>query len=137
MSYQDWNTVTLSSSRKQTTKHQPKGDAAITVAMQSGQFVDSIKKYSASTNKQTGGPLINVRKVEEEDSAGIKLKTVSVELKNQIATARQAKGWTQKELAVKINEKQTLVAEYESGKAIIDQRILTKMSKQLGVTLKR
>jgi ribosome-binding protein aMBF1 (putative translation factor) len=65
---------------------------------------------------------------------------------------------TQKDLANKINEKQTVVADYESGKvsferdvwekqshkpvekkkkAIPDQKVLSKMSKALGVQLKK
>ena len=115
---------------------QPKGDAAITAAARTGAGVDSQKKHAAGSNKQHGGPVVDARKLEDEE-AGVKLKTVSVDLKNQIAQARQAKGMTQKELAVKINEKQTVVAEYESGKAIVDQKILSKMSKALGVQLKK
>jgi putative transcription factor len=132
----DWEPVVLKKKSSTARKDQPKGDAAIAVAARTGQHVDSEKKHAASTNKQHGGPLVDARKLEDPDST-VKLKTVSVDLKNQIQQARQAKGLSQKELANKINEKQTIVAEYESGKAIPDQKILSKMSKALGVQLKK
>lgn len=54
-----------------------------------------------------------------------------------IQQARQAKGLTQKDLATKINEKPTVVNEYESGKAVNpNQQILMKMERVLGVKLR-
>ena len=163
----DWEPVFLSKKKSSAKKDQPKGDAAIAVAARSalflflkffllfsssslflffffplpsnertGQHVDAQKKHAATTNKQHGGPLIDARKLEDPDST-VKLKTVSVDLKNQIQQARQAKGMTQKDLANKINEKQTVVSDYESGKAVPDPKVLSKMSKALGVQLKK
>jgi putative transcription factor len=44
---------------------------------------------------------------------------------------------TQKELATKINEKPTVVNEYESGKAVNpNQQILMKLERALGVKLR-
>ena len=53
----------------------------------------------------------------------VTLKTVSHDLKIAIQQARQAKGMTQKELANKINEKQTVVADYEAGRGIVDPKV--------------
>lgn len=54
-----------------------------------------------------------------------------------IQQGRQAKGLTQKDLATKINEKQTVVNEYEAGKAVNpNQQILAKMERALGVKLR-
>jgi putative transcription factor len=54
-----------------------------------------------------------------------------------IQQARQAKQMTQKDLATKINEKQSIINEYESGKAINpNQQILGKMERALGVKLR-
>jgi ribosome-binding protein aMBF1 (putative translation factor) len=44
---------------------------------------------------------------------------------------------TQKELATKINEKPQVVAEYESGKAIPNPQIISKLERCLGVKLPR
>jgi ribosome-binding protein aMBF1 (putative translation factor) len=51
--------------------------------------------------------------------------------------ARTAKKMTQKELATAINEKPQVVAEYESGKAIPNGQIISKLERQLGVKLPR
>ena len=53
-----------------------------------------------------------------------------------IQKARQDKKWTQKDLAQRINEKPTIVNEYEAGKGIPNQQILTKMERALGVKLR-
>lgn len=50
-----------------------------------------------------------------------------------IQKGRQAKGWTQKELAQKINEKPQIVNEYESGKAVPASQITNKIQRALGV----
>ena len=43
---------------------------------------------------------------------------------------------TQKDLAVRINEKPSVIQEYESGKAIPHAQILSKMERVLGVKLR-
>lgn len=44
---------------------------------------------------------------------------------------------TQKELATAINEKPQVVAEYESGKAIPNPQIISRIERKLGVKLPR
>ncbi len=54
-----------------------------------------------------------------------------------IQQARQAKEMTQKDLATKINEKPSVVNDYESGKASNpNQQILAKLERALGVKLR-
>lgn len=53
-----------------------------------------------------------------------------------IGQGRQAKGLTQKELGVKINEKPNVIADYESGRAIPNPQILGKMERVVGVKLR-
>lgn len=54
-----------------------------------------------------------------------------------IQQARQAKGLTQKDLATKINEKPSVVNDYEGGKALNpNQQILMKLERALGVKLR-
>jgi putative transcription factor len=62
---------------------------------------------------------------------------VSSELKKQIQQARLAKGLTQAQVAQAINEKPQVINEYESGKAIPNPQILSKLSRVLGVKLKK
>ena len=64
------------------------------------------------------------------------VKHVSREVSLRIQKGRQAKGWTQKDLATRINEKQTVVNEYESCRAIPNNAILGKMERALGVKLR-
>jgi putative transcription factor len=58
-------------------------------------------------------------------------------LAQALARARQAKGMTQKALATAINEKPQIVAEYESGRAIPNGQIISKLQRALGVQLPR
>jgi hypothetical protein len=53
-----------------------------------------------------------------------------------LKTSKQAKAWTQKELAQKINELPRVVNDYEAGRGIPNTAILGKMEKVLGVKLR-
>ena len=46
------------------------------------------------------------------------------------------KGLSQRDCAQKINEKPSILKDYESGKAIPDDRILSKLERVLGVKLR-
>jgi putative transcription factor len=62
---------------------------------------------------------------------------VSTELKKQIIQARTAKKLTQAQLAQLINEKPQIIQDYESGKAIPNPQVLSKLSRVLGTTLRK
>ena len=51
-------------------------------------------------------------------------------------TARLEKQLTQKDLAARINEKPSVLQDYESGKAIPNPQILGKLERALGVKLR-
>ncbi|KAJ3630094.1 hypothetical protein Zmor_027076 [Zophobas morio] len=93
----------------------------------------TLKKTPAMSNKQRSA---GVNPVQIEQSENLAVKRVSVAAAKAIAQARAAKGLTQKDLATKVNEKPTVITEYESGKAIPDQQILAKLEKALGVKLR-
>lgn len=61
---------------------------------------------------------------------------VPTELKKSIMQARLDKKLTQAQLAQMINEKPQVIQEYESGKAIPNQQIITKLERALGVKLR-
>ena len=61
---------------------------------------------------------------------------ISISLSKQIIKARQEKGWTQKELAQRINEKSTVVSQYESGQAVPNPEIINKLERALGTKLR-
>ncbi len=73
----------------------------------------------------------------ENDSESFAHETVSSSLKKQIQSARLAKKMTQADLAKAINEKPQVINEYENGKAIPNPQVLSKMSRVLGVKLKK
>merc|ERR1711907_434640 len=59
----------------------------------------------------------------------------SVSLSMAIRQARTAKSLTQAQLAAKCNMQAKILQEYESGKAIPDQGVLSRISRALGVKL--
>ena len=73
----------------------------------------------------------------ENETEDFHLEKVSSNLKTQIIQARTAKKMTQVQLAQAINEKPQIIQEYESGKAIPNPQVLSKMSRILGVVLKK
>lgn len=101
-----------------------------------GAGVETSKKMNAGSNKNSAGPTKNLQKLENETEV-FQHETVSSELKKQIQQARLAKKMTQAQVAQAINEKPQVINEYESGKAIPNPQILSKLSRVLGVKLKK
>uniref|UniRef100_A0A7S0V6A5 HTH cro/C1-type domain-containing protein n=1 Tax=Polytomella parva TaxID=51329 RepID=A0A7S0V6A5_9CHLO len=136
MNSQDWEPVIL---RKKTpTGAQAKDPNAVNAARRAGAQVDTIQKFNAGKNKPaqqtvTGQPAY---KLDQETETFVHQK-VSSDLKNQIVQARTAKKMTQVQLAQAVNEKPQIIQEYESGKAIPNPQILSKLSRVLGVTLRK
>ncbi|UCE92416.1 MAG: TIGR00270 family protein [Methanobacteriota archaeon] len=54
----------------------------------------------------------------------------------RIRNARASRGMTQKELALKLNEKQTIISKIESGNMRPDEKLIRKLQKELGIALK-
>ena len=90
-----------------------------------GMQVDTVKKQGAGYNAQRMGKLEN----ETEELQHAKVEGV---VKKAIMQGRLAKKMTQAQLAQQINEKPQIVQEYESGKAIPNQQILSKLERILG-----
>jgi len=126
--YQDWEPVVIK-------KRKPTGprDQQVQKARQQGQTVEVQKKYNAGTNKQKQAP---TSKKAEDDTESLEVETVGLSTGQKIQQARQAKGWTQKELAMAISEKQQVVQQYEQGKALPNGQVLSKMERVLGAKLR-
>ncbi len=93
---------------------------------------------AVSEKKNTGqATAIHLRKVEEDQDSFGGVATVSTELKLAIQQARLAKKLTQKDLAMHIAEKATVINDYESGRAIPNPQIISKLERVLGVRLPR
>jgi len=127
---QDWEEVVISKK-----KPKPKSnDDALQIARKDGGNVETVKKFSAAKNTSHKGPE-NAKKLEDETEE-LSHKKLDHNVAVRIQQARQVKGWTQKELATKINEKQNIINEYESGKALPNNQILAKLERALGVKLR-
>lgn len=94
-----------------------------------------LQKKKTSNSSASAQTDVNTYKLEEDDH--VQIEHVSSELKQQIIKARTAAKLTQSQLAQRINEQPKVIQEYENGKAIPNNAILQKMSKILGVTLKK
>ena len=87
-----------------------------------------LRKTSAAAAKPKGEQQVRV-----EDETDVKrIKKVDPSIKTAIQKRRCALKLTQAKLAAAINERQQVVADYESGRAIPDSRILNKIIKVLG-----
>lgn len=93
------------------------------------------KKQYAAGNQHNAGLGARAKKI-ADDTETTKVKTVAHNVSINIQRARQAKGMNQKELAQVLNEKQSVVTDYESGKAVPNEQVLQRMEKALGVYLR-
>mmetsp|Transcript_28659 Transcript_28659/g.66472 ORF Transcript_28659/g.66472 Transcript_28659/m.66472 type:complete len:144 (+) Transcript_28659:130-561(+) len=129
---QDWGTVVW-------TKNAPKGKASksaaeVNAARRTGGEVDTDKKFNAGANKSAHTVCSNAKKL-DENTETFRHDTVSHDFKLALQQARLAKKMSQAALATAINEKQSVINEYESGKAIPNGAIIAKLNKALGVRL--
>lgn len=134
MQGQDWDTVVIR--KKAPTAAQSKDEAAVNAARRAGGSVETVKKFAAGSNKGNAGLGQKALKIENE-TENFQHERVSSDLKKQIIQARTAKKLTQAQLGQLINEKPQVIQEYESGKAIPNPQVLSKLSRALGVTLKK
>ncbi|GLC42269.1 multiprotein-bridging factor 1 [Pleodorina starrii] len=136
MNGQDWDQVVIR--KKQPSGAALKDEAAVNAARRQGAAVDTTTKFNAGKNKPaqqtvSGKPAAKL----EQETEDFHHERVSSTLKQQIVQARTAKKMTQAQLAQAINEKPQVIQEYESGKAIPNPQVLSKMSRILGVVLKK
>mmetsp|Transcript_76035 Transcript_76035/g.167870 ORF Transcript_76035/g.167870 Transcript_76035/m.167870 type:complete len:144 (-) Transcript_76035:84-515(-) len=129
---QDWAPVVWQ-------KAGPKGKSAksaseVNAARRTGGYVETDKKFAGGTNQSAHSTVPNAKKLDENGET-FRHATVSHEFKTALQQARLAKKMTQQSLATAINEKASVINEYESGKAIPNGAIINKLNKALGVRL--
>ncbi len=120
-------------------KRQPTGKVAksmdeVNAARRSGADVETSKKLAGGTNRSAHSNVPNAKKLDENPET-FKHDTVSHDFKLSLQQARLAKKMSQQQLASAINEKGSVVNEYESGKAIPNGAIISKLNRALGVRL--
>ncbi|CAL9084868.1 multiprotein-bridging factor 1a-like [Musa acuminata AAA Group] len=131
---QDWEPIVIR--KKAPTAAAKKDEKAVNAARRSGAEIETVKKSTAGTNKAASSSTsLNTRKLDEE-TENLTHERVSSELKKNIMQARLGKKLTQAQLGQLINEKPQVIQEYESGKAIPNQQIITKLERVLGVKLR-
>ncbi|AGE53600.1 multiprotein-bridging factor [Acanthocystis turfacea Chlorella virus GM0701.1] len=118
MDHQDWDTVIIKKK----------------VNLSGRVTAEEIRKGTFETVKKNTGP--NMAKI-ERDTEDAAPKTVSSTLSKAIISARTSKKMTRDQLAVKINEKPKVIELYETKKAVPDPAVLSKMSRALGVSLRK
>ncbi|KDR12453.1 endothelial differentiation-related factor 1 homolog isoform X2 [Zootermopsis nevadensis] len=125
----DWETVTIL--RKKPPKASAmKSEQAINAARRQGVAVDTQSKWGAATNKQHVTTK-NTAKLDRETEE-LKHDKVPLDLGRLIQQGRQARGWSQKELATKVNEKPQVINDYEAGRGIPNQVVIGKIEKAIG-----
>mmetsp|Transcript_26869 Transcript_26869/g.73903 ORF Transcript_26869/g.73903 Transcript_26869/m.73903 type:complete len:144 (-) Transcript_26869:229-660(-) len=129
---QDWAPVVW-------TKSGPKGKASksaseVNAARRSGVEVQTDKKFGGGGNQSAHSVVPNAKKLDENPET-FKHNTVSHDFKIALMQARNAKKMSQAALAAAINEKGSVINEYESGKAIPNGAIINKLNRALGVRL--
>ncbi|KAL2466770.1 Multiprotein-bridging factor 1a [Abeliophyllum distichum] len=131
---QDWEPVVIR--KKAPTAAARKDEKAVNAARRSGAEIETLKKSNAGTNRAaSSGTSLNTRKL-DEDTENLTHEKVPSELKRSIMQARLDKKLTQAQLAQMINEKPQIIQEYESGKAIPNQQIISKLERALGAKLR-
>ena len=88
-----------------------------------------------STHNIVGTDHQRIAKLDRENEVAPPAK-IAPSVGKAIQTARQEKQFTQKDLAQKVNEKPSVIQDYESSKAIPNPQILSKLERALGVKLR-
>merc|ERR1719367_1620731 len=119
----------------------PKGKAStssveVNAARRRGVQVDTEKKVGGGSNQIARSVVPNAQKLDENHEP-FRHETVSHDFKMALQQARLAKKMSQTVLATAVNEKGSVINEYESGKAIPNGAIIQKLNRALGVRLPR
>merc|ERR1712224_359319 len=113
---------------------QAKIPSAVNNARRSGAEVDTEKKFAGGMNKSPQSVVSNAKKLDEHHET-FHHPTVSHEFKLALQQARLAKKMSQQQLAQAINEKGSVINDYESGKAIPNGAVIQKLNRVMGVRL--
>lgn len=125
--HQDWKTLVIHG--KQAPCQQVRSRNDVDRFKRSGGETETIKKYQAGKNVQRK-KVINTKKLEDEETP---LKFVSKEMGDKISRARQELNLTRKDLGVMINEKENVITDWETGKALYNPQLLVKIQRALKI----
>ncbi|KAF7311621.1 MBF1-domain-containing protein [Mycena kentingensis (nom. inval.)] len=131
----DWDSKTVIGKRSQTAKvTRNAGD--LNAARRAGAVVGTDKKVAAGGNKaHAGTDHQRIAKLDRDNEVAPPAK-VNASVGRAMQDARLELKLSQKDVAQKINEKPSVLQDYESGKAIPNPQILGKLERALGVKLR-
>ena len=99
--------------------------------------IKEIRKGNCETKKRRGNCETEDRnRILDASSEAKKHKTVTREQGLMIQNNRNKKGLTRKQLANQIGVKPDIIAQYENGKAIINNQIIGKLERKLNINLR-
>jgi ribosome-binding protein aMBF1 (putative translation factor) len=125
MDFQDWKDVKWD---KRGEKSKNESDKTfLNNQIRKGNVTQTIKKGSANQNKVN--IVTNAKKIDSEEET-FKHKLIG-DIGKKIAQARCEKKLTQKQLANFLNLQESMVKNYETGKAIYNAEIVNRMEKFL------
>ena len=135
----DWDSTTIIGRRARAGGSGPRAQVArtqgqVNEARRTGAVLSVDKKYgSANTRGDSEGQRLT--KVDRETDI-VKPKKLDSEVGKIISRVRTDKKLSQKDLATRINEKPTVINDYEAARAIPNQQVLSKLERALGVKLR-
>merc|ERR1712157_299928 len=106
----------------------------VNAARRSGGNVETDRKIGTGGNHSAHSIVPNAKKL-DENTETFRHDTVSHDFKMALQQARLAKKMSQQALAQDINEKSSVINDYEGGKAIPNGAIINKLNRALGVRL--
>ncbi|KAM6500704.1 ylMBF1 [Amanita muscaria] len=113
-----------------------KKETDLNAARRTGTVVATDKKISAGGNKaHQGTDHQRIAKLDRENEVAPPPK-IAPSVGRAMQTARMELKLSQKDVAQKINEKPSILQDYEAGKAIPNPQILGKLERVLGVKLR-
>ncbi|KAG8713944.1 multiprotein-bridging factor 1 [Ceratobasidium sp. 394] len=137
MSNVDWDSKTVIGNKARAPKV-TKGNAevnAVCTARRAGAVVSTDKKTTVSNKGHVGPDHQKIAKLDRENDVAPPAKVLP-SVGKAMQSARMELKLSQKDLAAKVNEKQSVLQDYESGKAIPNPQVLGKLERVLGVKLR-
>jgi len=132
---EDWDTKLVIGSKARAAKV-TRTESEVNAARRVGAVVATDKKVTAGSNKaHVGTDHQRIAKLDRENEVAPPPK-VNASVGRAIMDARAVLTLSQKDLAQKVNEKPSVIADYESGKAIPNPQILGKLERVLKVKLR-
>lgn len=151
MNHQDWTPVVWKK-----TKQQQEGARVITqgpiidnktVQINGNQYihinknnVETVNKRTANTSQYSHISTSAYRKLDQNDDPDemyTAVKKVSKTLGNKLSNIRANKQLTRKQVAMAINVQEKVIQDFETGVAVFNQAILTKLNKFFGTNFKK